>query len=52
MSVVPGLASERVIKALRLELASSYQDEHSQRVNLNDGEVGIVLEETLGLTEL
>ncbi|NEZ61986.1 type IV restriction endonuclease [Leptolyngbyaceae cyanobacterium CCMR0082] len=50
--ILKALASERVIKALRLELGSSYEEENEQRVNLTNDDVSGVLEDMLGLAEL
>ena len=50
--ILKALASERVTKALRLELTSSYEEEYEKRVNLKGEDVEAVLEEALGLTEL
>lgn len=50
--ILKALGSERVTKALRLELTSSYDEEYDERVNLKDDDVGAVLEEALGLAEL
>lgn len=50
--ILKALASERVTKALRLQLTASYKEEYDERVNLQDEDVGAVLEEALGLTEL
>jgi predicted type IV restriction endonuclease len=46
------LESDRVIKALRLELAQSYKAEHDQNINLSDSEVRDRLQELLGDKEL
>ena len=46
------LDSERVIKALRLELAQSYKEEHDQNVKLDDETVADALQEALGFSEL
>lgn len=50
--ILKALGSDRVVKALRLELASSYLEECGQRVNIRDEDAGTVLEEALGLSEL
>lgn len=50
--ILQALTSERVTKALRLELTASYEQENEQRVNLADEDTREVLEEMLGLTEL
>lgn len=46
------LESERVTKALRLELVSSYKSEHDFNVNLDDETVSDALQEALGIIEL
>jgi hypothetical protein len=46
------LDSERVIKALRLELVQSYKEEHEQNVKLDDETVADALQEALGFSEL
>ncbi|MDA0267640.1 MAG: type I restriction enzyme HsdR N-terminal domain-containing protein [Cyanobacteria bacterium] len=46
------LESERVIKALRLELVDGYKEEHDHNVNLDDQTVSDALQEALGLSEL
>lgn len=46
------LESDRVVKALRLELTQGYKDEHGQNVNLDDSTVLDALQDLLGGTEL
>lgn len=46
------LFSERVVKAIRLELTQAYQDEFGERVNIDDDEMLDALRDEFDLTEL
>ncbi|MBD2233186.1 type I restriction enzyme HsdR N-terminal domain-containing protein [Phormidium tenue FACHB-1052] len=50
--MLKALDSERVIKALRLELATTYKDEQDKNVPLNDEDVQRALQNVLGLGDL
>lgn len=50
--ILKALASERVIKALRLELASTYKDEQDKAIFLDDEMVENSLQDALGLGDL
>jgi predicted Zn finger-like uncharacterized protein len=50
--ILQALASERVIKALRVELASTYKDEQDKNLNLDDEIVESALQNALGLGDL
>jgi len=50
--VLKALESERVLKALRMELQNTYKVEHDYAVKLDDESVGYYLEDALGLSEL
>ncbi|RZM79228.1 type I restriction enzyme HsdR N-terminal domain-containing protein [Leptolyngbya iicbica] len=50
--VLKALESERVLKALRIELQNTYKAEHDYAVKLDDESVGYYLEDALGLSEL
>lgn len=50
--VLKALESERVLKALRIELQNTYKAEHDYSVKLDDESVGYYLEDALGLSEL
>ncbi|MBE9111798.1 type I restriction enzyme HsdR N-terminal domain-containing protein [Nodosilinea sp. LEGE 07298] len=50
--ILQALASERVVKALRLELATTYKDEQDKNVSLDDGVVESALQNALGLGDL
>lgn len=50
--ILQALASERVVKALRLELATTYKDEQDKNVSLDDEIVESALQDALGLGDL
>ncbi len=50
--ILKALESERVIKALKAELALSYKEEHGQTVKLEDNDVSSALQEARGLRVL
>jgi predicted type IV restriction endonuclease len=50
--ILQALASERVVKALRLELATTYKDEQDKNMSLEDEVVERALQNALGLGDL
>lgn len=50
--ILKALESERVIKALKVELAGTYKDEYGQTVRLDEDDVNSALQEALGMGAL
>ena len=50
--VLTALESERVIKAIRLELVTTYKDEHGENVPLDDCQMREIVNDTFGLSDL
>lgn len=50
--ILNAIESERVIKALRLELTSKYKEDHGENVSLDDEQMLEIVQDTFGLLEL